>query len=111
MFVILIKMRKIADTVLDFLTGAVKRCFKCRSRGELGDCRNPDEGRSLANAGRNPFAIDRDQSDPRGGSSTFNTNFESWSGIEAVPCSSGWCAKVIEGKGTFKAEGNCSAVM
>jgi hypothetical protein len=37
----------------------------------------------------------------------FGINFEnsgSWSGVEAVPCSSGWCAKVVEGKGTFKGE-------
>jgi hypothetical protein len=91
-------------------TGAVKRCFKCRSRGELGDCRNPDERTSsLSSTGRNPFlsSSDRDQT-TRSNSNAFGSNFEnsgSWSGVEAVPCSSGWCAKVIEGKGTFKAEG------
>ncbi|XP_032793770.1 uncharacterized protein LOC116930471 [Daphnia magna] len=89
--------------------GAVKRCFKCRSRGELGDCRNPDESTSsLSSTGRNPFpsSSDRDQT-TRSNSNTFGANFDSsssWSGVEAVPCSSGWCAKVIEGKGTFKAE-------
>ncbi|EFX74163.1 hypothetical protein DAPPUDRAFT_307452 [Daphnia pulex] len=89
--------------------GAVKRCFKCRSRGELGDCRNPDERTSsLSSTGRNPFlsSADRDQT-TRSNSNAFGSNFESsgsWGGVEAVPCSSGWCAKVIEGKGTFKAE-------
>ncbi|XP_046464149.1 uncharacterized protein LOC124209941 [Daphnia pulex] len=89
--------------------GAVKRCFKCRSRGELGDCRNPDDRTSsLSSTGRNPFlsSADRDQT-TRSNSNAFGSNFESsgsWGGVEAVPCSSGWCAKVIEGKGTFKAE-------
>lgn len=100
----------------------MKRCYKCRSRGELGDCRNPfvtdlDE-RNRASSARNPFLdqrgrdpYGRDQFDPynqfdpfgavsqRGGSLS--------SGVEAVPCSSGWCAKVIEGRGTFKADGEC----
>ena len=90
-------------------TGAVKRCFKCRSRGELGDCRNPDESRSLVSTARDPFSNNRDQTTiQRNNPNAFGANFESsssWSGVEAVPCSSGWCAKVIEGKGTFKAEG------
>lgn len=25
--------------------------------------------------------------------------------VEAIPCSSGWCAKVVEGKGSFNADG------
>lgn len=51
-----------------------KRCFTCRSRGALGDCRDP-----------------------------FNLNATNFDGqtntkpsIEATPCASGWCAKIIE---------------
>lgn len=78
----------------------MKRCFKCRSRGELGDCRNPDETRTIGST-TNPFLIDRE--DPKG-ISLANT----LPGVEAIPCSSGWCGKVIEGKGTFTADGNQS---
>jgi len=85
--------------------GAVKRCYKCRSRGELGDCRNPFvndlgiDGSTRRPTTRNPFSSNfNDDLFQRGSSSNSH-------GVEAVPCSSGWCAKVIEGKGTFKADG------
>jgi len=46
-----------------------RRCFACRSRGQLGDCRD---------------------------AFTFNsTNLVE--GVEAIPCASSWCLKVIEG--------------
>lgn len=51
-----------------------KRCFNCRSRGPLGDCRDP-------------FTLN---------STTFDRQTNSKPSIEAVPCSSGWCAKIIE---------------
>lgn len=51
-----------------------KRCFNCRSRGPLGDCRDP-------------FTLN---------STTFDGQTNSKPSIEAVPCSSGWCAKIIE---------------
>lgn len=53
-----------------------KRCYSCRSRGSLGDCKDP-----------------------------FNVNFTSsgldgqWGTkqpIQTVPCASGWCLKMIE---------------
>merc|ERR1712191_5521 len=56
--------------------GALKRCYKCRSRGELGDCRNP-------------FLSDEQALQPD-------------SHVDAIPCSSGWCAKVVENAGDFK---------
>lgn len=53
-----------------------KRCFTCRSRGALGDCRDP-------------FTLNSTTFD---GQSTTSTN----PSIEAIPCASGWCAKTIE---------------
>lgn len=53
-----------------------KRCYTCRSRGALGDCRDP-------------FAVNSTTFD---GHSTNNQN----PSIEATPCASGWCAKTIE---------------
>ena len=57
--------------LLWFFTGAVKRCYSCRSRGDLGTCRDP-------------FKVN-------------STLGEIEKGIEAVPCASGWCSKIIEG--------------
>lgn len=51
-----------------------KRCFTCRSRGALGDCRDP-------------FTLN---------STTFDGQINLKPSIEAVPCASGWCAKIIE---------------
>lgn len=51
-----------------------KRCFTCRSRGALGDCRDP-------------FSLN---------STTFDGQANTKPSIEAVPCASGWCAKIIE---------------
>lgn len=51
-----------------------KRCFTCRSRGALGDCRDP-------------FSLN---------STTFDGQTNTKPSIEAVPCASGWCAKIIE---------------
>ncbi|KAG8202028.1 hypothetical protein JTE90_010399 [Oedothorax gibbosus] len=53
--------------------GRIKRCFNCRSRGDLGDCKDPF-----------PFN---------------STTVEGLRAVEALPCASGWCAKVVEGKG------------
>lgn len=59
--------------------GAIKRCFQCRSRGDLGSC--------------------KDQF-------TFNaTTATQDQGVEAIPCASGWCGKVIEGTGSYKQDG------
>lgn len=57
----------------------LRRCFQCRSRGELGSCKDPF---------------------------TFNaTDVEKESGVAAIPCASGWCGKVIEGGGTYAVDG------
>lgn len=60
--------------------GALRRCFQCRSRGELGSCKDPFR---------------------------FNaTQIEKEHGILAVPCASGWCGKVIESQGSLRDDGN-----
>ncbi|KAG0725567.1 Protein LTV1 [Chionoecetes opilio] len=48
----------------------VRRCFSCRSRGRLGDCKDPV---------------------------SFNAT-KLMKSVEAVPCASGWCSKIIEGQ-------------
>ncbi|XP_062138251.1 uncharacterized protein LOC133847307 [Drosophila sulfurigaster albostrigata] len=54
---------------------ALRRCYQCRSRGELGSCKDPF---------------------------SFNaTDVEREPGLSAIPCASGWCGKVIEGGGTY----------
>ncbi|GBN44980.1 hypothetical protein AVEN_191368-1, partial [Araneus ventricosus] len=50
----------------------IRRCYSCRSRGELGDCKDPFQ--------YNATVIDEVK------------------GVEAIPCASGWCAKIIEGE-------------
>ncbi|XP_059616799.1 uncharacterized protein LOC132261820 [Phlebotomus argentipes] len=56
--------------------GILRRCYQCRSRGDLGSCKDPFR---------------------------FNaTQIEDERGITAVPCASGWCGKVIEGTGSFR---------
>uniref|UniRef100_T1J9S9 Solute carrier organic anion transporter family member n=1 Tax=Strigamia maritima TaxID=126957 RepID=T1J9S9_STRMM len=48
---------------------ALKRCFECRSRGQLGDCGDP-----------------------------FNTNSTSISAsVTVLTCISGWCGKIVDG--------------
>ncbi|KAF8790263.1 hypothetical protein HNY73_005319 [Argiope bruennichi] len=51
----------------------IKRCFNCRSRGDLGDCKDPFPHNA--------------------------TSVEELRAVEALPCASGWCAKIVEGKG------------
>ncbi|GAB0098852.1 uncharacterized protein DMENIID0001_146560 [Sergentomyia squamirostris] len=56
--------------------GILRRCYQCRSRGDLGSCKDPFR---------------------------FNaTQIEDERGITAVPCASGWCGKVIEGANSFR---------
>lgn len=47
-------------------------CFVCRSRGQLGDCRDP-------------FPYN-------------DTTVEGVRGVEASPCASKWCGKLVEGR-------------
>lgn len=52
--------------------GILRRCFVCRSRGELGSCKDG-----------------------------FNFNatlLGNEKGVTADPCASGWCAKIIQGR-------------
>ncbi|XP_076311876.1 UPAR/Ly6 domain-containing protein rtv-like [Tachypleus tridentatus] len=56
----------------NLVMGRVKRCFTCRSRGELGDCKDPFVHNS--------------------------TDAEKLRDLEAAPCASGWCAKIVEGQ-------------
>ncbi|XP_072386868.1 UPAR/Ly6 domain-containing protein rtv-like [Diabrotica undecimpunctata] len=58
----------------------LQRCFMCRSRGELGSCKDD-----------------------------FNVNVtlvenKQEIGIETVPCASGWCGKIVESEDAAKEE-------
>ena len=53
------------------VNASIKRCFSCRSRGELGSCKDKFK---FYNA----------------------SQLDTETGVEAVPCASGWCGKVIE---------------
>lgn len=70
---------------MQFFSGLIKRCYQCRSRGDLGSCKDP-----------------------------FRYNASSLDvhpGITAVPCASGWCGKVIEGEsGAFREDGMCNKI-
>jgi len=57
--------------VISEVEARVKRCYVCRSRGPLGDCRDAFE---------------------------LNTTTVEESAVEAQPCASGWCGKSIEGE-------------
>lgn len=63
--------------------GLIKRCYQCRSRGELGSCKD---------------------------SFRFNaSHVDKEPGVTTVPCASGWCGKVIEGEtGAFREDGEFS---
>lgn len=66
---------------IQFQVSGLKRCFKCRSRGDLGSCKDA-------------FIH------------TNATGIEHVAGVEAIPCASGWCGKVLEGgANSFKDEG------
>lgn len=59
-----------------FFSGLLRRCFVCRSRGELGSCKDP-------------FTINA-------------TQVENEKGVETVPCASGWCGKILETENALK---------
>lgn len=54
-------------------TGLLRRCVNCRSRGDLGSCKDP-------------FTMN-------------STAIEMEKGVDTVPCASGWCGKIIERHG------------
>ncbi|XP_043287257.1 uncharacterized protein rtv [Venturia canescens] len=67
--------KKIARVLTLFIfvyqtNGLIRRCIQCRSRGDLGSCKDP-------------FTMN-------------STQIETEHGVETVPCASGWCGKVIE---------------
>lgn len=62
------------------ILGILRRCYQCRSRGELGNCKDP-------------FKLNA-------------TLIDNVHGVTAVPCASGWCGKVIEGEGALRDDGN-----
>jgi len=61
---------RVKVTVAFAFTGILRRCVSCRSRGELGSCKDP-------------FTMNSTQ-----------IAFEK--GVDVVPCVSGWCGKIIE---------------
>ncbi|XP_022192846.2 uncharacterized protein LOC111050795 [Nilaparvata lugens] len=50
----------------------IKRCYKCRSRGDQGSCKDPFKYSNF-------------------------TSLTGVKGVEAIPCPSGWCNKIFEG--------------
>jgi len=66
----LMKILLIFSTILALGQGQQRRCFACHSRGKLGDCQD---------------------------AFPFKNASQLVSGVEAVPCASGWCRKMIEG--------------
>lgn len=63
----------------NLISGVLRRCYQCRSRGDLGSCKDP-------------FKLNI-------------TQIDDVHGVTAVPCASGWCGKVIESEGTLKEDG------
>ncbi|XP_049826032.1 uncharacterized protein LOC126266301 [Aethina tumida] len=69
--------------VLVFISTCVEglqRCFVCRSRGELGSCKDP-------------FVYNVTLAEPK-----------SKIGIDTIPCASGWCGKIVESENALKEE-------
>ncbi|XP_050299810.1 uncharacterized protein LOC126738489 [Anthonomus grandis grandis] len=58
----------------------LQRCFMCRSRGELGSCKDP-------------LTVNVTVVENKGEE-----------GVETVPCASGWCAKIVESENGPKEE-------
>ena len=72
------------DVVVVFL-GLLRRCYQCRSRGDLGNCKDS-------------FSYN---------ATLLGGNDVNVRGVQAVPCASGWCGKVIEGGRSLRDDGNC----
>ncbi|XP_018360781.1 PREDICTED: Ig-like V-type domain-containing protein FAM187A [Trachymyrmex cornetzi] len=67
----MMRMKIIVISKTRLLTqGILRRCVSCRSRGDLGSCKDP-------------FTMN-------------STQIALEKGIDAVPCVSGWCGKIIE---------------
>lgn len=63
----------VLSILISFSSSVVKRCFSCRSRGDLGSCKDPFKYTNVTQISVEPGI-----------------------GVEAVPCASGWCGKIIE---------------
>lgn len=59
--------------LVNFSDGVVKRCFSCRSRSDLGSCKDRFKYTNATQISSEPGI-----------------------GVEVVPCASGWCGKIIE---------------
>ncbi|XP_060531412.1 uncharacterized protein LOC132705038 [Cylas formicarius] len=62
------------------ICNGLQRCFTCRSRGELGSCKDPFV--------HNVTLVENKQE----------------IGVETVPCASGWCGKIVESENALKEE-------
>ena len=73
------------EELMFYSLGLIKRCYQCRSRGDLGSCKDPFR---------------------------FNaSHIDIEPGVTAVPCASGWCGKVIEGEtGAFREDGESNLI-
>ena len=60
-----------------FITHSLRRCYSCRSRGVKGDCRDP---------------FKRPQTSVPGLPVESHSKY-----VDELPCSSGWCSKIMEG--------------
>jgi hypothetical protein len=60
-----------------FHSGLIRRCYSCRSRGEKGDCKDPFRV--------NTTLVLEDH------------EYQRQVGMEAIPCASGWCGKIVDG--------------
>ncbi|XP_027205152.1 UPAR/Ly6 domain-containing protein rtv-like [Dermatophagoides pteronyssinus] len=72
-FIFTIIILSIMIMMITEISATRKRCFACRSRGNLGDCKDPFEYNAT----------------------TFDGIYGSHP-IEIQPCASGWCGKSIE---------------
>lgn len=70
---VLVVLVSFAALHVDFANGVVKRCYSCRSRGDLGSCKDTFKYTNLSQISQVPGV-----------------------GVETVPCASGWCGKIIE---------------
>ena len=60
-------------SVVEAQGGFLKRCYSCRSRGTLGDCRDPFYVTANSTAVQHKSG-----------------------GVKSIPCASGWCSKTLE---------------
>ncbi|CAH1105070.1 unnamed protein product, partial [Psylliodes chrysocephalus] len=79
-FIVVFKSFLIISALFIIQSKGLQRCLMCRSRGELGSCKDP----FTANI------------------TLIENKLEI--GIETVPCASGWCGKIVESEDAAKEE-------